>query len=54
MTTLNPHAHQYFQDNPEARYWYYSANIRIPNPKVRKDPHYKPDPWPDHGNIANP
>ena len=43
---MNPLAKQYFQENPEARYFYYNHNIRIPNPKLRRDPFYKPDPWP--------
>lgn len=44
---MNPDARQFFIDNPDESYWYYTSNIRIPNPKLRRDPLYQPAPWPD-------
>lgn len=44
---MNSLAKQHFAEHPEARYWYYSANLRVPNPRIARDPRYTPDPWPD-------
>jgi hypothetical protein len=50
---INPRAAQYFRDNPEAKYWYANTHIRIPNPNVRRDPLYTPEPWPTTHELAN-
>jgi hypothetical protein len=44
---MNPAAQAFFEQNPDARYWYYNRNTRILNPKVWRDSLYHPDPWPD-------
>lgn len=30
---MNPEARLFFEENPGERYWYYSANLRVPNPR---------------------
>jgi hypothetical protein len=44
---MNPAAQAFFEQNPDARYWYANRNTRILNPRVWRDPHYAPDPWPE-------
>ena len=44
---MNPAACEYFEHNPDAKYWYASGTIRIINPEVWRDPLYRPDPWPN-------
>lgn len=51
---MNPHAKKYFENNPDARYWYFTHSIRIPNPKYRRDPLWAPDPhWPAAHEALN-
>lgn len=45
---MNEKAKKFFEDHPAESYWYYSSHIRIPNPKLARDPLYKPAPWPEH------
>lgn len=44
---MNKDAAEFFAANPDASYWYYGNNIRMPNPKLLRHPEYKPAPWPD-------
>ena len=46
---MNTNACEYFERNPDARYWYASWNIRVINPEIWRDPLYRPDPWPEVG-----
>jgi hypothetical protein len=44
---VNPRVREFFERNPDPRYFYATGGIRIINPKVWRDPLYRPDPWPD-------
>lgn len=49
---MNSAACEYFEHNPDAKYWYASWNIRFPNPALWRDPLYKPAPWPEMKGIG--
>lgn len=44
---MNKDAAEFFRNNPDAPYWYYSDHIRVPNPKLFRQAKYEPAPWPD-------
>jgi hypothetical protein len=44
--TMNADAKKFFEEHPAARYWYYSAGLRVPNPVFYRRLDYRPDPWP--------
>ena len=46
---INKNAAEFFRENPNAKYWYYSASLRVPNPALRKRPDWVPEPWPKQG-----
>jgi hypothetical protein len=48
-----PLAKKYFQENPEAKYFYYSANVRVPNPALKPWLNEPREPWPDHHEVMN-
>jgi hypothetical protein len=43
---MNADAKKFFEEHPAARYWYYSAGLRVPNPVFYRRLDYRPDPWP--------
>jgi hypothetical protein len=49
---VNPRVREFFERNPDARYFYATGRIRIINPKVWRDPLYRPDPWPDRNSPS--
>lgn len=50
---MNPNAKKYFETNPDARYWYFSHNIRVANPRLRPWLDNPRDPWPAAHETLN-
>jgi hypothetical protein len=44
---VNADAKAFFQQNPQAKYWYYSDTLRVANPALQRRPDWEPDPWPE-------
>lgn len=44
---MNEDAEQFFKDNPDARYWYYSPGLRVP-----RRPDQQSDPWPEDAQAT--
>ncbi len=42
---MNADAAKFFEENPDAEYWYYSPTLRVPRPGLYQ-PKLKPDPFP--------
>jgi hypothetical protein len=50
---MNPLAKQFFQENPSAKYFYVSHQIRFANPKLRPWLDDPLEPWPDYHEVLN-
>jgi hypothetical protein len=46
MEPKNKDALAFFRAHPDAKYWYSSSTLRVPNPRFFNRPDYKADPWP--------
>lgn len=43
---MNKDAKQFFQDNPDEPYWYYTPTLRVPNPRLKPWEWTPRVPWP--------
>lgn len=51
---MNPIVARFFQENPDAKYYYHNNNSRVPNPRLSRLPDWVSDPWPTSHETLNP
>lgn len=44
---MNPKAKKFFDENPDAKYFYPNSNARWVNPRIEWSREMMSDPWPD-------
>lgn len=51
---MTPDVKKFFQDNPDSKYYYLSAHIRVPNPELTWLPDWEEEPWPTVNDLVAP